>query len=390
MNIRSFVERELETLVRGGLLRRTRRVEGPVGTRVSMGGEEKLLFCSNDYLGLAMRREVREAAADATLGCGAGAGASRLVSGTLAIHEELEEMLRRFKGAGAVLLFNSGFSANLGVITTIAGRGAEIFSDRLNHASIIDAALLSRARLRRYPHLDVTALEALLRSSRAEMKIIVTEGVFSMDGDIAPLGDIIGLLERYDACLYLDDAHGVGTLGPGGRGTMEALGIPANPRVIEMGTLGKAFGSFGAFVACGEGLKNLLTTRARSFVYTTALPPGVCAASMRAVEIVDKDPSLVSRLQENAAYMRRALRARGLPVMEDGTHIIPLLVGGATRAMEMSEALFREGVFIQGIRPPTVPVGTARLRLTVTAAHTQEEMDMAASVIGRCFEAVGG
>ncbi len=388
--MRSFIIEEIERFQSAGLLRQTRLVDGPVGRSVTMEGGEKLLFCSNDYLGLANNEEVKKAAMEAVARYGAGAGASRLVSGTLALHEELEERLRRFKGAEAVLLFNSGYAANLGVITTLAGRGAEIFSDRLNHASIIDASLLSRARLRRYPHRDVGALEKLLKSSSAGRKIIVTEGVFSMDGDLAPLEDIISLLEPHGALLYLDDAHAFGAIGPTGRGTMEALGLAPNPRVIEMATLGKALGSFGAFVACSPELKALLTTRARAFVYTTALPPGVAAASIKAVDVLDENPGLVARLQANAVYMRDALGARGISTMNSASQIIPLPVGGAQRAMELSNDIFNKGVFIQGIRPPTVPEGTARLRLTLSAAHTREDMDRAAGVISDCFNAPSG
>ncbi len=383
----SYITHELTRLDAAGLLRATRRVEGPVGPRVIMDGREQLLFCSNDYLGLASRPEVKEAAVEATLRLGTGAGASRLVSGTLALHEELEERLRSFKGAEAVLLFNSGYAANLGVITTLAGRGSEIFSDRLNHASIVDAALLSRARLSRYAHGDVASLEKLLRASTAQRKIIITEGVFSMDGDIAPLEEITSLLEPYDAILYLDDAHAFGTLGPTGRGTRETLGIPQNPRIIEMATLGKAMGSFGAFVACSRDLKKLLTTKARSFVYTTALPPGACAASIRALDILEKEPGLVARLQANASKVRTALIEKGLPIGRGASQIIPILVGEVDRVMRMSSMLLEEGVFIQGIRPPTVPEGTARLRMTVSSAHGDEDISSAVEALVRCFEA---
>jgi glycine C-acetyltransferase len=275
----------------------------------------------------------------------------------------------------------------MGLITAITDRSTEIFSDRLNHASIVDAALVSRAHLRRYPHNDITALEDLLKSSTAARKLIITEGVFSMDGDIAPLKEIISLLEPYNALLYLDEAHATGTIGPRGRGTLEALGIaPGNPHIIEMGTLGKAFGSFGAFVAGSSALKALLTTKARSFIYTTALPPAICAASIKALDIVDKNPSLVASLQKNASFIRDALNAMGLNTMSSSTQIIPILVGETGRTMEISEELFRNGVFIQGIRPPTVPVGTSRLRITVSAAHSRQDLEMAVDLIRDCFK----
>jgi len=383
----SFIAQELDRINRLGLQRRTLLVEGADGTHVTMAGKKKLLFCSNDYLGIADNEEIKTAAIDATIRYGVGAGASRLVSGTMTIHEKLEERIRSFKGAEAALLLNSGYCANMGLITAITDRGTEIFSDRLNHASIVDAVLLSRARLRRYPHNDVTALEDLLKSSTAARKIIITEGVFSMDGDVAPLKEIISLLEPYNAFLYLDEAHATGTLGPTGRGTLEALGIPpGNPHIIEMGTLGKAFGSFGAFVAGSSALKALLTTKARSFIYTTALPPAICAASIKAIDIVDKNPSLVAHLQQNASFMRDAINAMGLDTMSSSTQIIPILVGETRRTMEISEELFRKGVFIQGIRPPTVPVGTSRLRLTVSAAHSQEDLEMAVNLIRDCLK----
>ncbi len=383
----SFITKELDRINRLGLQRRTRLVEGADGTHVIMGGEKKLLFCSNDYLGIANNNEIKDAAIEATLRYGVGAGASRLVSGTMTLHEKLEERIRSFKGAEAVLLLNSGYCANMGLITAITDRSTEIFSDRLNHASIVDAALVSRAHLRRYPHNDITALEDLLKSSTAARKLIITEGVFSMDGDIAPLKEIISLLEPYNALLYLDEAHATGTIGPRGRGTLEALGIaPGNPHIIEMGTLGKAFGSFGAFVAGSSALKALLTTKARSFIYTTALPPAICAASIKALDIVDKNPSLVASLQKNASFIRDALNAMGLNTMSSSTQIIPILVGETGRTMEISEELFRNGVFIQGIRPPTVPVGTSRLRITVSAAHSRQDLEMAVDLIRDCFK----
>ncbi len=381
----SFITDELKRLTRDGLLRQTRCIEGPVGTTVLMNGEEKLLFCSNDYLGLANNAEVKNAAIEAIKRYGTGAGASRLVSGTTALHEELEERIRAFKKTEAVLLFNSGYAANMGVITAITHRSTEIFSDRLNHASIVDGIILSRAKFRRYPHNDVNVLEDMLRSSRAPQKLIITEGVFSMDGDLAPLREIISLLETYDAYLFLDEAHATGALGATGRGTLEALAIPTgNPRIIEMGTLGKAFGSFGAYVAGSSALKTLLTTKARSFIYTTALPPAQCGASIKAIDILDENPSLVRRVQDNAAYMRDALEAARLNIMGSTTQIIPVLIGDTRRVMELSELIFSEGVFIQGIRPPTVPEGRARLRLTVSAVHSKEEMNRAVRVICEC------
>lgn len=385
----SFIDEELARLTARGLERAlTRTVEGPQGPWVEMDGRPVLLLCSNDYLGLASRPEVVEAGIDAARRYGAGAGASRLVSGDMTPHGDLEERIRDFKGAESALLFNSGYNANLGAISTLADRSTEIFSDRLNHASIVDGCRLSRARVSRYPTGDMDALEGLLRRSAARRKLIVTDGVFSMDGTVAPMGGITELAERYGAMVYLDDAHATGVLGHTGRGTLEHLGVDA-PEVIQMGTLGKAFGSFGAFVTGPEKVIRLLVSRARPFIFTTALPPAVCAAAAMAVEIAEREPGLRERVRENASRLRAGLRALGLDTLGSSTQIIPILAGEPARTVEISRRLFEAGVFIQSIRPPAVPEGTSRLRATVTAAHGPDDIDRALEAIGDAFEGAG-
>ncbi|HBG47280.1 MAG TPA: 8-amino-7-oxononanoate synthase [Deltaproteobacteria bacterium] len=376
---------ELDRLSALGLKRALTKVEGPQGPRVRVDGREVLLMCSNDYLGLADHPLVKEAAIKATERWGAGAGASRLVSGSMEPHMMLEERIRRFKGAQAALLFNSGYSANLGAISALADRTTEIFSDRLNHASIVDACVLSRARVRRYPNRDVDSLDRLLKASRAKKKLIVTDSVFSMDGTIAPLKEIISLLDKYNAMLLVDDAHATGVLGSNGRGSLEDL-QSSNQSIIQMGTLGKALGSFGAFIAGSKDIIEFLITKSRPFIYTTALPPSVCAAAAKAIDIIEEGPEIIERLWRNTRRLKKGLNDAGLDTMGSATPIIPVKVGDAKKTMEASGRLLEKGVFIQGIRPPTVPEGASRLRATVSAAHTDRDIDLAVSAITEAFD----
>ena len=378
------ITEEIERLSDLGLKRTLLRVDGPQGPRVIIEGQERILLCSNDYLGLASHPALKEAAVKAVEAYGVGSGASRLVSGSMAPHMELEERIRAFKGTEDALLFNSGYNANIGILTALADRSTDVFSDRFNHASIVDACILSRARVRRYAHADAGSLERMLKSSTAAKKLVVTEGIFSMDGDIAPLEEIIWLVEKYDATLILDDAHATGVLGKGGRGTLEHLGLEENPFIIQVGTLGKALGTFGAFVAGGEDVIELLRSKARTFVYTTSLPPAVCAASITAFDMVEQNPFLRKRLWENVRYFKEGLGRLALATVSS-TQIIPVVVGSAEETMEISLRLLEKGVFIQGIRPPTVPDNTSRLRVTVTAAHTKEDLDTALSAIKEVF-----
>lgn len=378
------IREELARLEGLGLRRTFKVIEGPQGPVVRMDGKEVLLMCSNDYLGLASHPLVKKAAIEATERWGAGAGASRLVSGTMEPHTRLEERLRRFKGAEAVLLFNSGYNANLALLSTLADRHTEVFSDKLNHASIVDACVLSRAKVTRYANRDIDALERLLKSSKAKKRIIITDSVFSMDGTLAPLATINGLAERYGAMLIIDDAHATGVLG-NGRGSLDHFGIKA-PDIIQMGTLGKALGSFGAFVAARRDIIDLLISKARPFIYTTALPPSVCAAAEKAIDLVEDDPSLIKRLRENTGRLKERLSVAGLDIMGSATPIVPVLAGDAKRVMRISQAVLEKGVFIQGIRPPTVPEGTARLRATLSAAHSTDDVDRAATAIIEAFD----
>lgn len=375
--MREEILKEISRLTTLGLKRTLRLVQGPQGPRVFMDGQEVVLMCSNDYLGLAGHPLVKEAAIKAIEKWGTGAGASRLVSGNMEAHVILEERIREFKAAPSALLFNSGYNANMGLITALADRSTEVFSDRLNHASIVDACVLSRARVKRYPNRDVDALEGLLKASTAKKKLIVTDSVFSMDGTIAPLPDIIGLLERHGAMLVIDDAHATGVLGETGRGSLEHFRLDNHPSVIQMGTLGKALGGFGAFVTAGQEVIDLLISRARPFIYTTALPPSVCAAATKAIDIIEKDRGLIRKLWENTSTVTQGLSEAGFDTMGSETPIIPVKIGDNHKVMEASRKLLEHGVFVQGIRPPTVPEGTSRLRVTVTAAHTGEDLKMA-------------
>lgn len=379
MTMYSFITEELERIRASGLKRAMKAVEGPQGPTVTVDGNECVLLCSNDYLGLANHPEVKEAAKKAIDRWGFGAGASRLVSGNMAPHAALEERIRRFKGTEAALLFNSGYQANIGLLSALSDRATDIFSDRLNHASIVDACRLSLASVKRYPNRDAGSLERLLKKSTARHKLIVTDGVFSMDGSIAPLKEIAGLLDRYNALLIVDDAHSTGVLGKTGRGTLEHLGVE-HPSVVHMGTLGKALGSFGAYVAGSGSLIELLISKARSFIYTTALPPSAAAASIAAMDIIEREPGLREKLWANVEFFKQNLPV-GLDTLGSPTQIIPIVLGDATRTMEASKNLLERGVFIQGIRPPTVPEKTSRLRVTVTAALEREELRKALDAI---------
>lgn len=379
--MRDEILEEISRLSGLGLKRSLKLIEGPQGPRVTIGGRNIILMCSNDYLGLANDPLVKQAAIEAIEKWGAGAGASRLVSGNMEPHVILEERIREFKGVEAALLFNSGYNANMGVITALADRNSEVFSDRLNHASIVDACVLSRAKVKRYPNRDIGALEDLLKTSTSRKKLIVTDSVFSMDGTLAPLPAIAGLLERYNAMLLIDDAHATGVLGNGGRGSLEQFGIKNHPSIIQMGTLGKALGSFGAFVAASREVIDLLISKARPFVYTTALPPSVCAAAKKAIDIIEENPGLIKKLWQNTSIITKGLREAGFDTMGSSTPIIPVLMGDNHRALEASRSLLEEGVFVQAIRPPTVPEGTARLRVTVTAAHSGEDLESALAAL---------
>jgi glycine C-acetyltransferase len=374
---------ELADIRGAGLYRELRLIESGQSGRVQMDGREVLLLCSNNYLGLAEHPALKNAAIRAINRYGSGSGAARLVSGNMLLHEELERRLAEFKGCEEAIVFNCGYSANLGILSAIAGRGDVIFSDRLNHASIVDGALLSRAKLIRYPHNDIDALEKLLKGYHGGgRKIIVSDGIFSMDGDIAPLKQIVELKRRFDAVLMIDDAHGTGVIGSNGRGSVDACCVSGQVD-IQMGTLGKALGSFGAYVAGSRELVDFLRNRSRSFIFSTSLPPGVLAASIAALDIVASPEGnlLRQRLETNRSLFSGLLAQAGYNTLNSPTQIIPVMVGETGKTMEFSRGLLDKGIFVQGIRPPTVPAGSSRLRCTVMACHTPQDLEFAASSI---------
>jgi 8-amino-7-oxononanoate synthase len=374
-------EQELSTLAQNHLLRRPVVVEPCDGSRVTIAGKSLLIMCSNDYLGLSNHPSLLEAAHRAMDLYGFGSGASRLVSGTGPLHQELEERIACFKGTEAAILFNSGYAANTGIIPALAGEGDVILSDSLNHASIIDGCRLSRASVQVYRHKDRDHLEELLRNnSSARRRLIITDGVFSMDGDIAPLPDLVTLAEEYDALLMVDDAHATGVLGKRGRGIAEYFGLEGRIH-IQMGTFGKALGSFGAFAAGSRDIIDYLINRSRSYIFSTALPSAVCAASMAALQIVEQEPSRREALWKNRDRFVAGLSDLGITAGNSGTPIIPLVIGGAEKTLQAGSRLFAEGIFAAAIRPPTVADGASRIRMTVLATHSDQDIDAALAVL---------
>lgn len=378
----------LEELRDSGLYRRLRLVQSPQGSRVLLDGKDVLLLCSNDYLGLAGHPRVRTAAAEAAMRWGAGAGSARLISGNMPPHCELERRLAAFKGYESALLFGSGYLANTGTIAALAGRGEVVFSDELNHASIIDGCRLSRAETFVYRHADVEHLAWGLREAGGRGALIVTDGLFSMDGDVAPLAELAELARRHGCRLLVDEAHATGAFGPGGRGSVAAAGLSGEVDVV-VGTLGKALGSYGAYVCAAAELTEYLLNAARSFVFSTAPPPPAAAAAQAALDMLEAHPERVERVAANATTLRRALAAEGLPVGGSGTQIVPLAIGDAKPTMSLCERLLEGGVFAQGIRPPTVPEGTSRLRFSVTATHRRAELENAAERVGAAARELG-
>jgi len=373
----AMFDQELHKRDQQHLLRRLVRISSRQGPRVLISGKEVILLCSNDYLGLAAHPALAQASRRALDSYGAGSGASRLVSGNMDLHEELEHRVAEFKGTEAAILFNSGYAANTGVIPAIAGEQDIILSDELNHASIIDGCRLSRAKILVYRHRDPDHLESLLRDSAScRRKIIITDGVFSMDGDIAPLPDLVLLTERYGALLMVDDAHGTGVLGKRGRGTVEHFGLEGRVPV-QMGTLGKALGSFGAYVAGDHSLITYLLNTSRSYIFSTSLPPAVCAASIAALDLVDREPWRRDRLWQNRGRFAGGLAARGIGTGASATPIIPIVAGSADNALKAASDLLTAGVFTVAIRPPSVPEGSSRIRATVMATHSIEDIDRA-------------
>jgi 8-amino-7-oxononanoate synthase len=369
-----WIPGELEALERKGLRRSLEPLATAQGPVVEVGGRRLVNLCSNDYLGLASDPRLKQAAAETALSEGAGSGAARLIAGDLPVHGRLERSLAALKGTESALLFSSGYHANAGIVGALVGPDDAVFSDELNHASIIDGCRLSRAKVLRYRHRDLAELAELLAGTEARRKLVATDAVFGMDGDAAPLAGIVELCERHGAMLYLDEAHSTGVLGDTGAGLAEATGLTARVDAI-MGTLGKALGSFGAFVAGSRPLTDWLTSRARTFVFTTALPPAACGAALAAVEIVRTDLPRRLHLHALTLRMKGGLSRLGFGVKDVVAPIFPVVLGEERPALEASRLLRDRGFFVRAIRPPTVPRGTSRLRVSLTAAHTEAQVD---------------
>ena len=358
-------------------------------TEVEVDARLVTAFASNDYLGLSRHPRLIEAIAEGARRFGAGAGASHLVSGHHAVHEVLEHALASFAGKPAALAFMNGYVANLALLTTLAGDGDAIFSDELNHASIVDGARLSRATVEIYPHADVGALEALLRSSTARQRLVVTDAVFSMDGDVAPLGALLALCERHDALLVVDDAHGIGVWGPEGRGSVHALGLQSDC-IVYMGTLGKAAGLSGAFVAADPLIIDRLIQRARPYVFSTATPPALAHATLTALELIRAADAARGQLQRHRERLRRFAAAwQPFHLLASATPIQPLVIGDNSTVVRIAEALLQEGLWVPAIRPPTVPAGSARLRITLSGAHSDEDIGRLGAALSRIIATVG-
>jgi len=369
-----FIHNELDHLKRAALYRRLRLIQGEQGPTVIVDGQKALNFCSNNYLGLANHPVLREAAKEAIDRYGCGSGASRLISGNMELHEKLEKKIAWLKGTEAALVFNSGYQANTGVLSCLVGEGDTIFSDALNHASIIDGCRLTRARVVVYPHGDIGRLEEELKKTTSTGKrLIVTETLFSMDGDEAPLAEIVALAEQFDAMVMVDEAHATGVFGPNGAGIVAKLGLQDRV-LVQMGTLGKALGGFGAYVAGSRELRELLVNRCRTFIFTTSLPPSVLATALAAIDISVREPERRLALWHNCRALRDGLKKLGFSLTESQGPIQPLIIGDERKCMQFSEELLRKGLFVQGIRPPTVPPGTSRLRLTLMATHTHDHL----------------
>ncbi|WP_422139138.1 8-amino-7-oxononanoate synthase [Endozoicomonas sp. ALC020] len=369
------LEKDLQIRRARGLYRTRKTLEVPQGAEVVVDGKSYLAFCNNDYLGLANHPDICAAMARATSDYGTGGGASHLVIGHSRAHHQLEEELAEFTGRERVLLFSNGYMANLGVITALLGKEDAVFQDRLNHASLLDAGLLSGARFQRYLHKDLANLETRLNRTDGRRKLIVTDGVFSMDGDLAPLKALAELAHRQDAWLMVDDAHGFGVLGNNGGGVAEHCSLGQRDLPVLVGTLGKAFGTAGAFVAGSEALIETLIQFARTYIYTTSMPPAIAEATRVSLEILKEESWRREHLDKLVQYFRKECQQMGLKLMDSHSPIQPVIVGSADTAVAMSDALAAQGILVTAIRPPTVPEGTSRLRITFSAAHKQQHVE---------------
>ena len=374
-------KKDLQKLAREHLLREISVLDSPSGPLMSLNGQNTLQFASNDYLGLANHAQLKHAACKAIEQFGVGAGASRLISGTLTPHHNLELAIAQFTNTEAALTFSSGYATNLGVIPQLAKTGGLILADRLCHASLIDACRLSRATLRVFHHNDVEHLHALLMKRPTNRPtLLITEGVFSMDGDLASLPELTRLAEEFEAFLLVDDAHGTGVMGPTGRGSIEYWGVES-ANILHMGTLGKALGTGGGFMTGTKDFIAYLINTSRSFIYSTAPPPAMAAAAQAAIHLIQQEPERRARLWQNREHMYQGLKAMGCHMTKTQSPILPIIVNDPRLAVEMSLALQKKGIYIPAIRPPTVPKGTSRLRVTVSAEHSTEQIDSALSAI---------
>ena len=367
------LQKELNERAAQGLLRQRRTLSSPQSPHIVVDGKLYLSFCSNDYLGLANHPQLIAALQQGAAQYGVGAGAAHLVSGHSAAHHQLELRLAAFVGKPAALLFSTGYMANIGAVQALVGKDDTVFADKLNHASLNDAMLLSRAAVKRYRHNDIAQLAQLLEQTQAGRKLVITDAVFSMDGNLAPLPELLALCEQHDAWLLVDDAHGFGVLGEQGRGSLAHCGITSE-RIIYMATLGKAAGVFGAFVAAEQVVIDTLINHARSYVYTTATPPALACAVLESLQLIGQGDALREQLRNLIAQLRSGLAGLPWKLMPSDTAIQPLLIGDNHAALALSEGLRERGILVAAIRPPTVPQGTARLRITLSAAHSAADV----------------
>ena len=373
--IQEEIKQQLAQLAENSLIRQRRTLESPCTTNTVVNGRQLLSFASNDYLGLAADPALIEAAQQAAAQWGVGAGSSHLVSGHMTPHDQLEQELARFIGTERALYFSSGYMANLGVVPTLVGRGDAVFADRLNHASLIDAAQLSRAEHMRYVHNDLAMLERQLTVSKAKRKLILTDAVFSMDGDLADLRKLLELAERFDAWLMVDDAHGFGVLGQNGRGSLSHFGIEFTPRLIYMGTLGKAAGASGAFVAGDADVIEWLVQRARSYIFTTASSPVMVGALLASLKQIEQGDARRAHLQAITAQLKTGLQDSPWQLLPSESAIQPIIIGSNEDVLRISQALLERDIWVPAIRPPTVPKGTARLRVSLSVAHSTTDIE---------------
>ncbi len=370
------IDQKLSELAKDNLLRHRRTITSPCTVLANVDGKPLLTFSSNDYLGLAASPILSEAAANAAYKWGVGSGGSHVVTGHMQPHEELEQALAAFVGSPRALFFSTGYMANTGIVPALVGREDAVFSDRLNHASLIDAVLLSRAENIRYRHNDINHLESLLKKSQARRKLILTDAVFSMDGDVAPIPELYELAQRHDAWLVIDDAHGFGVLGEEGRGTLSHFKIPVSPRLIYIGTLGKAAGVFGAFAAGTENVIEWLLQRARTYTFTTATSPIIAATIIKSLELIRKGSLLRAHLFSLVERLRLGLSQTKWQLLSSPTAIQPVIIGENRKTLEIAQKLADQGIFVPAIRPPTVPKGSARLRISLSAGHNVEQIDL--------------